>query len=102
LLAHESNPIDPLNLVGEHLLTLDIAPDGKSAHGKYQAHISPDAPPGFDVKDGSGLSIDQSQPNRLRGHVVADVKDAGKLDVTFDVGIASECIYVDEACRIKE
>jgi len=42
------------------------------------------------VKDGAGLSLDTNQPKRLRGRVMADIKDAGKLDVTFDVGIASE------------
>lgn len=70
-----------------YVLTLDIAPDGKSAHGRYNGDSGTRR---FDVKDGAGLSLDTNQPKRLRGRVMADIKDAGKLDVTFDVGIASE------------
>ncbi len=44
----------------------------------------------FDVTNGAGLSLDTSHPERLRGRVTADIKGAGKLDFTFDVGIASE------------
>ena len=97
LLARGGNPIGVGSVVGLHLLTLDIAPDGKTAHGKYAARAEQDGAE-FDVNDGKdgGLNLEAGQPNRLRGHVAANVKDAGKLDVTFDVGIASECI--DEMC----
>lgn len=99
LLALSGDPGGVQMWLGAHVLTLDIATDGKSAHGKYDSGMGRRE---FDVKDSKdgGLSLDTSQPNRLRGHVTADVKDAGKLDVTFDVGTASECI--DDYCYDAE
>jgi len=87
VLARSNSPSSLANGLSMYVLTLDIAPDGKSAHGRYNGYTGTRR---FDVRDGTGLSLDTNQPKRLRGRVTADIKDAGKLDVTFDVGIASE------------
>jgi len=86
VLALNTNPSSVASALN-YVLTLDIAPDGKSAHGKYNGFSGRRE---FDVKDGAGLTLDTTQPKRLHGRVTADVKDAGKLDAMFDVGIASQ------------
>lgn len=80
----------PRSVTGDSVcVILDIAPDGKSAHGIYKSNTGYTGRLEFDVKEGEGLSLDIGQPKRLRGHVTADIKGV-KVDVTFDVGIASE------------
>jgi len=70
---------------------LRIAPDGKSAKLAYVARA-----PEIDAT--SGLSVDTTTPNRIRGHLKLDVKDVAQFDVHFDVGTVSECLMGDGRC----
>ena len=73
-----------------YYLTLDVAPDGKSAKIEYFDGYSRK---NFDVT--SGLSIDTSVSNRIHGHLKTDARDVANFDITFDISTASDC-FVDK------
>jgi hypothetical protein len=75
------------------VLTLDVAPDGKSANIEYFDGYSRK---NLDVS--SGLSIDMSVPNRIHGHLKTDAKNVASFDISFDVSTVSDCIADKYQC----
>ena len=87
MLALSHEPDDVAHFVNYPVIVLNAAPDGKSGKLSYfdgYAHR--------DIEVREGLTIDSGTPNRVRGRLKLDAKDAADFDIAFDLGNASECI----------
>lgn len=96
MVARCALPADVIERLGESTLTLDVTPDGKSAKLEYVTDDG-DWRKKFDINN-SELNIDTSTPNRIRGHLKLDEKDAAKFNVKFDIGTVSDCIHENGRC----
>lgn len=93
MVSLSEEPDDVTRWLSYPVLTLYVAPDGKSAKAYYYDGYSPKE---FDVI--GGLHIDTKTPNRIRGQLKTDMKDAAKFDITFDIGTASDCLDEQYHC----
>jgi hypothetical protein len=75
---------------------LEIAPDGKSAKAALLNANHPEDYPRADATQ--ALTLDTTTPNRMRGHLKLDDKTMAQIDVTFDIGTASECLINETDC----
>ena len=75
---------------------LNIAADGKSAKLIFVNATQSDKHPEIDAT--KELTVDASTSNRMRGQLKMDAKDIAQIDVTFDVGTASECLLHESRC----
>jgi len=93
MVALSEEPDDVRRWLHWPVLTLDVAPDGRSAKATYYDGISSKD---FDVT--SGLGIDTKKPNRISGRLKMDLKDTAKFDIVFDIGTASDCLADQYHC----
>ena len=92
-----ASTMDPTFLTEEiGTVLLNIAADGKSAKLVFVNATPEDQHPEVDAT--KGLTLDTSTPNRMRGHLKMDAKDVAIVDVTFNVGTASECLLHESRC----
>lgn len=93
MVALSADPDEVKGWLGHPVLTLDVAPDGKSATVEYSDGYSPKS---FVVSD--GLSIDTSVPHRIRGRLKTDAKAVASFDITFDISTGCDCLADKYQC----
>lgn len=83
--ALSGDPDEVKGWLGWPVLSLDVAPGGKSAKLEYYDGMSRKT---FDVA--KGLNVEASAPDRVRGQLKTEI-DKVAFDLSFDLGAASSC-----------
>jgi hypothetical protein len=93
MVARADDPDQVAGWLNYPTLKLLIAASGNAAKAEFYNGYSRQE---FDLT--SGLTVDRQTPNRIRGTLKADVKDIAVFNLTFDIGVASNCVVDKYQC----
>jgi hypothetical protein len=93
MVAQSDDPDQVKGWLNYPVLAMEVAPDGKRAKIEYY-----DGSSRKDLNVTSGLNIDTSTPNRVRGSVKTSGNGVANIDVTFDIGTLSACAVDKDQC----